>query len=294
LDADDQTLKASDYFVVNGCQSLTAIYNNRPALTDNLRVLVKFIKMDPRSDWARMITEFSNNQNSVKPRDFKANNPIQIRLQNEFSRFYAGQYTLEIKRGETLGAGQAISNENAGLYLMAFDLKEPWATHRKYEVFEDKHADLFGRPEVTADRIAMCQVIVEAIQDEIPTINNTLLGRYVLTRYCLLFIVRCILEKDELAEELLTRPEKFVRDSALRTRFSHCIKAILGDVIVDLNAEVDEYGDNFDYRDKLRDAEWVRGMSKKVVADYLKQVKRGRIPSFKQEWDKTESVKKED
>jgi len=36
---------------------------------------------------------------------------------------------------------------------MAFDLKEPWGTHRKYQVFDEKHADLFARPEVTADRI---------------------------------------------------------------------------------------------------------------------------------------------
>jgi AIPR protein len=66
---------------------------------------------DPRSDSARMITEFSNNQNSVKARDFKANNQIQIRLQNDVTQHYGGDYAFEIKRGETLGAGTVISNE---------------------------------------------------------------------------------------------------------------------------------------------------------------------------------------
>src|SRR5206468_2492466 len=125
----------------------------------------KFIHMEPTSALAKQITDFSNNQNGVKARDFMANNPMQIRLQNEFHNVYGGQYSFEIKRGEAKGPGTVISNEYAGLLLMAFDLKEPWATHRKYQVFEDRHADLFGRPEVTADRIVLCHVIAEAIEE---------------------------------------------------------------------------------------------------------------------------------
>src|SRR5690606_4289947 len=40
-EAKDGALTASDYYVVNGCQSLTSLYNNQSLLTDNLRVLVK-------------------------------------------------------------------------------------------------------------------------------------------------------------------------------------------------------------------------------------------------------------
>ena len=284
LKSDDKALLAEDYFVVNGCQSLTALYNNKDSLTDDLRVLAKFVKMDPRSDSARMITEFSNNQNSVKPRDFKANSQIQIRLQNEFNKHYKGEYSLEIKRGETLGAGTTISNEVAGLYLMAFDLEEPWATHRKYQVFEDKYADLFGRPDVTADRIVLCHVIMEAIENELPELKNTLFARYVLTCYLLLYIVRQILNDDELFAEMNAHPDKFVRDKANRDRFRACVLTLVGDIIIDVNDEVDEYGDSFDYRDKLRDQDWVRALSKRVLTDYLKQVKRKRIKSFHEEW----------
>jgi hypothetical protein len=146
LDTNSEKISVSDYFVVNGCQSITALFDNRYKITSDLRVLAKFIKMDPASSVAEMITRFSNNQNGVRPRDFKANHPIQIRLQNEFDRDYSGQYAYEIKRGEADRPGVTISNEDAGLFLRAFDLKEPWATHRKYEVFDDKHGDLFARP----------------------------------------------------------------------------------------------------------------------------------------------------
>lgn len=286
LDMGSGTLSVRDYFVVNGCQSLTALFDNKDQLTDDLRVLTKFIKLEPASPLAKQVTEFSNNQNGVKPRDFMSNNPMQIRLQNEFRTEYGGQYAFEIKRGEAPGSGPVISNEDAGLFLMAFDLKEPWGTHRKYQVFEDKYADLFGRPEVTADRIVLCQVIVEAIDEALPSVKNQLFARYRLTRYMFLYIVRVILESDSLAQEILGNPGKFVRDKTSRDHFRECIRNVVGDVVVDLNAEVDEYGDDFDYRDKLRDSEWVGQLSRKVAADHLKLVKRNRIKSFQEEWGK--------
>ncbi|HTU46300.1 MAG TPA: AIPR family protein [Bryobacteraceae bacterium] len=280
-----ETLTASGYFVVNGCQSLTALFNNSRKLTEDLRILTKFIQMDPASENAAMVTRFSNNQNGVSDRDFMANNAIQIRLQNEFKATYNNQYGLEIKRGEVAPRGIVISNEDAGLFLMAFDLKEPWATHRKYQVFESKYAEIFGRPEVTADRIVMCQVIKEAIDAVEPKIENALLARYRLTRYLLLYIIREILESSETGKQALDDPKVFVRSSVDRKHFKACIEAILKDIIIDLNQEVKEFGDDFDYRGRLRDAEWVRKMAKTLVTDHLKQVSRKRVPSFKQEWE---------
>ncbi len=285
LERDNANLKATGCFVVNGCQSLTALYSNRGRLTDNLRVLTKFIQLDPASPLAKQITEFSNNQNGVKARDFMANNRIQIRLQNEFKERYDGEYVFDIKRGEPLAYGKAISNEDAGLFLMAFDLKEPWATHRKYQVFEDKHSELFGRPEVTADRIVLCQTIMEIISDALPKLHNSLFAKYVLTRYFLIYVVRQILETDALATEIFTKPERFVRDPADRDRFRRCISTFVDDVIIDVNAEVDGYGEDFDYRDKLRDAEWVKKLATTIVADHQKQVNRGRTNSFAKEWE---------
>jgi hypothetical protein len=48
--------------------------------------------------------------------------------------------------------------------------------------------------------------------------------------------------------------------------------------------EVDDYGDAFDYRDKLRDSNVAKELSRKIVADHLKQVSRKRIKSFSEEW----------
>jgi hypothetical protein len=156
LSHDEDSIHVSNYFVVNGCQSLTALFRNKRYVTDDLRILTKFIQAPPASPLAEIITRFSNNQNGVRARDFKSNNHIQIRLQNEFAHHYGSEFFFEIKRGEDPRGLSVISNELAGQYLMAFDLKLPWATHRKYQVFEDLHSELFARPAVTAHRIVMC------------------------------------------------------------------------------------------------------------------------------------------
>ena len=142
-----------------------AFEENKNAITDNLYVLTKFVQVDPASQLARQITEYSNNQNGVKAREFKANSSTQIRLKNEFASTYASQHAYSVKRGEPIEPGVVIANEDAGLYLMAFDLKEPWATHRKYQVSDDKYADIFARPNVTADRIVMLQIMKEEIDE---------------------------------------------------------------------------------------------------------------------------------
>ena len=274
------------YFVVNGCQSLNSLFDNKAALTDNLRVLTKIIQMDVASDLAERVTRYSNNQNGVKARDFKSNNTIQVRLQNEFGLHYHDRFCLEVKRGENLPGGEMISNEDAGLYFMAFDLKEPWGTHRKYQVFDEKYADIFGRPEVNADRIVFCHTLMCCIQDATHKLNNQLFGKYALTRYALLYILRLILEEDEIGKDMISTPRRYVRDATAQQRLRECLKSIVNDIIIDVNGEVEPFGDDFDYRDKLRDSQWIQTMAQAVVGNYLKLVQRGRIQSLTAEWKK--------
>src|SRR5690242_987534 len=165
---------------------------------------------------------------------------------------YAGEYYYEIKRGDEQEAGRRITNEDAGLYIRAFDLKEPWTTHRKYEVFEDRHSELFGRPSTTAHRIVMLDVIMESIDGLLPKIENQLIGRYALVRYFILYVVREILESDGILPIISKNPGEFVSSRAARERFRACIEIIVDDIVGDLNDELKTVEENFDYRGKLR------------------------------------------
>ena len=275
------------YGVSIGCGADAILnVNGEEEKTVELRILTKFVQVDAGSPLSEMVTAYSNNQNAVRPRDSKANDSIQIRLQNEFQRNYTGQYCYEIKRGESSGSGEIIVNEDMGIYLWVFDLKEPWATHRKYQIFEDKYADIFGRPQVTADRIVMCNLFMKKVVEILPEIENQLFGKYVLTKYLLLYILRNILEQDEIGREVINKPEKFVRNHAERSKLGDCVSKVIRDTIIDINAEVEKYGDDFDYRGRLRDADWVKKLSSEIVGTYIKLVQRGRLESFGSEWKK--------
>lgn len=274
------SIDVENYFVVNGCQSLNALFKGKNNLTDNLRVLTKFIKASPSSTLAEMITRFSNNQNGVKARDFKSNNQIQIRLQNEFRANYGEEYFFEIKRGEDPGHLAVISNELAGQYLMAWDLKTPWATHRKYQIFEDRHSDLFARPEVTADRIMLCHVLASCIDINKETINNQLFAKYALTRFFLMYVLRLLIESDNSGAGILKEPRNFVRDANSRIAFEKAINELLSEVITDLNAEINQLEDDFDYRGRLRDEKWCSKLAHEIAATHKKLVDRARLDNF--------------
>lgn len=281
-----EKLKIDTFFVVNGCQSLMALFNNRKDLTDDLRILTKFVQVSVDSDLSKTITHYSNNQNGVKARDFKSNNTIQVRLQNEIRIRYGTEYFYEIKRGEIPGGLKVISNENSGILLMSFDLKEPWNTHRKYQVFDEKYTEIFGRPEVTADRIVMLNLIDNIVSSKLSSVNNQLVAKYVLTRFVLMYMLRQIFDNDLTGQQLLKTPEDFIREINNRNHFISVISKIIDDIIVDFNGEVDNLGEDFDYRSKLREEAWVKNLSKEIVGSYLKLVKRGRIDSFEIDWNK--------
>ena len=52
LTQQEDEITINEYFVVNGCQSLSSLYENRSKLSDDLRVLTKFIQVEPNSDLA--------------------------------------------------------------------------------------------------------------------------------------------------------------------------------------------------------------------------------------------------
>lgn len=286
----NEKLKIKRFYVVNGCQSLTSLFINQNYLTENLKILTKIIKVPINSPLSSQITEYSNSQNGVKPRDFKSYNQIQIRLQNEIKEKYGNEYFYEIKRGEISPNGlKVISNESMGVFLMSFDIGEPWNTHRVYQVFEDAYNKLFARPEVNGSRIILVQILNEALIEKIDIIENKLIARYALTKYALMYITRAILANDNIGKKLIQNPEEFVASIELRKSLKEALIVIIDDIIIDLNAEVGDLAEDFDYKSSLRNDEWVKKLSRNIVTNYLKQIKRKRIPSFEEELEKIKS-----
>ena len=112
--------------------------------------MVKFVEVRKDSELINKITHRSNNQNAIKARDFKANDKIQVRLQNEFRQNFGGSIFYQVKRGEdSSGAATVLDNETVAKMLLSYDLMQPWSAHQTYKVFDETYRDIFSRPELT-------------------------------------------------------------------------------------------------------------------------------------------------
>ena len=285
----DHQVTIKDYLVVNGCQSLTALWRNRKYITDDLRILGRLIELDRGSQLLDKITHNSNNQNGIKPRDFQSNNPIQLRLRSEFNSKYGGHIGYRISRGEEPSADEVIDNEVAGRVLLSFDLRQPWTCHQTYRLFDVLHGQIFGRPEVNATHIVTRLDAFAAVEEEISHVQHELVQKYTLTKYLLLYLLAGALETDEVGREILANPGRLIgdpADSITRDRLRRGFKAMLRDICIDLNHEIAgiEAVEYFDYKRVLKSPVAIRALSGEILASYEKVVSRGRVPSFGDIW----------
>lgn len=276
---ENERLKIKNYVVVNGAQSISTFKKASEKLTENLRVIAKIIQIkDPGI--SKKITVNSNNQNAIKPRDLKSTNEVQLRLKEEFSKVESGKYELEIKRGQQQKKGTVlITNEEAGRLLLSFDLLEPESCHQVYKLFDDKYSDIFARPAVTAHRIIFLNLIMDRINKVAPEIEYKPLSKYGLTRFFLMSVLSELIRNDKTASEYFKDPKKLF-DLGKINDFMNAIESILKSLIIDLNYEVQDLGDQFDYKGDFKSPTKIRELRSKLLRSYEKDVARNKADSF--------------
>ena len=299
LDVVGKTITISGYAVVNGCQSLTVLNENKHLLGVNLRIITKFIHVAPESPLARKITERTNNQNGITARDLQSNNPIQTRLQTEINTKYAGEFYYRIKRGEhqEWPIDRVIENELAARILLAYDLAEPWTCHQTYKLFDELHARIFGRPEVNGDRIVVVKEIYEATREKLSIIDNELFANYGLTKFLLLYLVYEALRTSETGQSLINRPAQFLSEKNGRKRIRESIGKLAQSIVRILNTEVNRRDkaiestsaerkaiDPFDFKRDLKSPNTVRSLQSTIISQYQVMVDSEFSPSFDALW----------
>ena len=282
---EDDQLTIDGYTVVNGCQSLSTLYEQRGLVSDELRLLTRVIKLPPYEELAARITHHSNNQNAISARDLQSNSTIQRRLQMEFRSAFGPWISYEIKRGEHTETAKTITNEQAARLLLAFDLEQPWSCHQSYRLFDELHSDIFGRPEVNAYRIAALEVLQSSVNEALDSLDDQLVARYNLTQYFVIYLVRKALEKDAIGRHLIRNPREIWEEAGPEV-LRAALDIVVADVIVDLNAELAERreSDNpFDHKRELKSPNAVRTLGSAILPSYEKAIRRNRATSFSSE-----------
>ncbi|WP_430593594.1 AIPR family protein [Humidisolicoccus flavus] len=274
-DTVDGSLTVHGYRVVNGAQSLTQFHRNKAKLTEDLRVLVRAIAVDD-DKLAKKITANSNNQNAVRPRDSRSNHRIQVTLQADVDQ-RRPEFFYDIKRGAKVPEGRTpISNDITGRALLAFDLLEPWSSHQVYKVFDDKYADIFGRLEVTADRIVFVHQLTEAVAALVATMKNRPMASYTLTKYFALYVLSRILRENEGSKPYVADPAALT-GTQVEAFMAKC-ESVLTTVIVEL--EYHARVEDFDYKTVLKSPNAAKELADTMLVGYAKDVAMGRADSF--------------
>jgi AIPR protein len=250
-----------------------------------LKILTKIIKLNTEDvGLVKKITTNSNNQNAIKPRDLQSNQTIQQRLKKEFESING--YEFAIKRGEVLGDGKVISNEDAGRMLLAFDLNEPWNSHQKSQIFDEYYSKIFGRPEVNAERIILVYEILSVIEEKLDQINHKQYAYYSATKYFLLYIISKIMQKDEIGKAIYKNKLNVVLNPKEVDNFKIIIADILeNNIIIDLNYFLnDEENISFDYKKVSKNTAELQNLSVKLLKDYEKDVKRSKAKNISDQW----------
>jgi hypothetical protein len=125
---------------------------------------------------------------------------------------------------------------------------------------------------------------IDACKD---SISNTLFARYALTKFFLLYILRLLLENEATGGKMINNPEPYVRKKNMRDRLARAVDILLSEVITDLNAEIDQLEQDFDYRGKLRDEKWCTKIAHEIAATHKKLVDRRRLEGFGKIFDGT-------
>lgn len=278
LEIDKNRLTVSNYVVVNGAQSISTFFKNSDSLTSDLMVFVKVISLKS-SELARKITINSNNQNSIKPRDLRSNDNLMLRLKKEFEEADIG-YEFEIKRGQKTDLDKtAISNDLAGRELLAFDLNEPNLCHQIGKVFDDKYAEIFGRPEVDVGRIIFVHELQKIVSSNLGAMKYRPMAGYLLTRYFLLSVAGQILRKFEDGRNFL-KDKIRINDVESRNDMLKIMDDIISGLVTDLDYEVEDKGPEFDYKKDLKNISEIASLRKTLIQSYEKDFKKGRAEGF--------------
>ena len=219
---EDGSLEITNYSIVNGAQSTLTFYKNKDYLDDNIMVMAKIIKTGENESLSELITNYSNNQNSISMRDLRSNDTIQKRLISQFEALDS-DHNLKItyvpKRGKPIpGDYSDITSDYAAQLITACYLNKPYDTHLKTSMFDAKYTTIFNR-NITASRLYLYYKMHELLKAELDKINDQKIATYGLGQFAILNIIFEILSSNDVTSVLINDPDIYFTEQDQYDRF---------------------------------------------------------------------------
>ena len=173
-----------------------------------------------------------------------------------------------------------LTNEFAGLILLAMDIAQPWSCHQKYKVMDELHSDIFGRPDVTGAKVLGYWECFKAVESALDSIEDKHFAYYNLTKYFLAYAVVSLIRTETAGVKMLNNMKRILTSGRL-DELVEIFGCLAKSLAFDLNAEVvGEDAETFDYKNELKSPTWCKKISARLVAQYSKDVMRKKADSI--------------
>jgi hypothetical protein len=272
----DKTIEIENYSIVNGCQSTVSFFENQDKITDDLKVLIKLIKVDKDTRISQQITYFTNNQNSISLRDLKSNEKFQQDIQTQFKTLSSNKILYNIKNGEDeTGYSEVIPNDYAAQLITSFQLNAPHTTHQKSEIFTENYNTIFNK-NINAYYIYVLHKMFEGIRSKMDSVEHEGVKSYKTVHFFFMYLFKLIIEKDPEGKLMISNPEAFYtkyRDKDLKDKFAKLFSVIVPDFNY-LIKEQEEKSEYYDYKNEFRNAQKIKEIADKLLVDYQKSINR--------------------
>ena len=172
---DGDTLHVKGLNVVNGCQSLTTIFNSSETVkkSEEGYVIFRFYEIAD-NERAEKISTSTNSQNAVKPRDLRSNDKHVLMLKRAYEQYYPDG-VLITKRGEkaadSKNKSHVVELGMLGKMLMTWHMQRPTIVHEESEIFSTHFNQLF-HCQYNPENVQALNEIFTAISEKWKAKNN--------------------------------------------------------------------------------------------------------------------------
>jgi hypothetical protein len=276
--AEGAELRLDGVSVVNGCQSMLALFANKSSLSPSLQVLVRIVELGTEGELVDKITYRTNNQNPVNIRDQRSTDKVQRDLQAQLAETYGSELALAIRSGEPQPAVTVIENGFLAQLVMATYIGEPWNAIRKIKLFDHEYHRIFNR-HLDAHRIVVLHLIDQMLVTNRSRLRAELNAAFSSVRFTLAYLVFRLIGLTPEGEAFLQNPVKIL--SGNREAVASVLAEITTETIESANyfveskeVEAADAGETFDPKVIFKSRTGVTALERDTVSHGRRMVHR--------------------
>jgi hypothetical protein len=150
---------------------------------------------------------------------------------------------------------------------------------------------------MNADRVILVSDIYKVVTELLDSMTNKLFGKYMLTRYLLIYLLREALEADATGKELCKNPSEFLEQRNGRNRLRDALTQVAKPLVRILDNEAtrrdkDDADGYFDYKNELKSPQKIQSMRATLIGHYQVVIDNKYAPTFSEAWQRTSTAGK--